>query len=189
MISQALKELSTPLFRTQWALWAAFATTPVTVLVLGFLLADRAPERTIAGEWALVGIGILAATLAYVRLRRVGTEERIRSYMQPSSEVPLEAMATAPRTSVVDQGLLAKLRALSEPDLRYYRALMQYQKDLIIGLALAEVVPMAGLVHCAVTGRFPVLVPYVMIGIILHLAGRPRGEMVLNRAEGMQYLG
>jgi hypothetical protein len=94
-----------------------------------------------------------------------------------------------PRSTAVDQSLLAKLQALSEQEVRFYRLLIHYQKDLVIALALADAVPVIGFVHCAITGRFPVLLAYVAVGAILLVAGRPRGQAVLNRAEGMQYLG
>jgi hypothetical protein len=187
MISSTLRDLSTPLLRSQLALWIAFLLTPIGPVVIAAVLTSSRPEQVSSLEIPLTGLGMLFAVAAYARFRQLHSDDRIRDYLQ--REIPTEVLARPHPPGVIHAEAAEKLRALPESELRLYRMLHHYQKDLILAFALAEAVLMVGVVHCMLTARFPVLFPYVLVSAALQVAGRPRGALLQQRAESLHYLG
>jgi len=183
MLSGKLDELVAAHDRTTKLIWAAMCGALLVYAAVPFLISAgwREPGDSVSAALLpfLAGVAVLFAAASSVYRRREFSDDRFRSLLrEPTSVEKLVQHVPSERER---SKLATKLEAISPEDLRVYSVILSRLPPTIVVLALQEVVGIAGLVAAFLTRDATVVVPFVGVALLLHIAVFPNTAALAER--------
>jgi hypothetical protein len=184
MPSETFRSLVKPLERVRLIIWLAFLGAVLMYVDVAYsLFAQKASggEPLLSNPLTIpfVILSFLAAALApYVPPL---PDSRLRQLI----DQPPEAIARDPRTGIVDEDRLARIRTLSSDERRLLALVRALFVGFVVRLAFNESIALYGLVLAFISKSFVAILPFAIVSFVLNLMVPSPLESALKRAESL----
>lgn len=184
MPSENFRALIKPIATVQRVIWLAFLGAVLMYVYVAYsLFAQKASggEPLLSNPLTIpfVILSLLAAALApYVPPL---PDSRLRQLI----DQPPEAIARDPRTGIVDEDRLARIRTLSSDEQRLLALVRALFVGFVVRLAFNESIALYGLVLAFISKSFVAVLPFAIVSFVLNLMVPSPLESALKRAESL----
>ena len=186
MISAQLKELIRPVVLAQKIIW--FAITLSIIFYTGFVYiffgtTSRASSSGWGGTEILIYIISVAAVAGSIYYRRnYMSEDNINKFTSRNHSAA--ELAIDPRTKKPDPEKLSLLESLNPAELGVYVLMIEFQKYILINLALNEIVIVLGLALALLSDDPSTIIPFTVISLLLDIWIYPKPDLIIKRILG-----
>ena len=186
MISTELKELIHPVVLVQKIIWYAITTSVIFYTVFVYIFfgtASSAPSSGGGSTEMLIYIISIAAVAGSVYYRRYYmTEANINKFVSKNHST--DELSRDPRTKKPDPAKLSQLESLIPAELGIYALMMEFQKYLLINLALNEIVIVLGLALALLSDDPSTIIPFAVVSLVLDIWIYPKPNLLIQRVPG-----
>jgi hypothetical protein len=186
MQSENFRALIEPIATVHRIIWLAFLGAVLAYVGVAYDLFDKnasggAPLLSNPLTIPFVIISLLCAVLAPYVPRSLLPDSRLRQLI----DQPPEVIARDPRTGIVDEERLAKIRTLSSDERRLLVLVRTLFVGFIVRLAFNESISLYGMVLAFISRSFVAVLPFAIVSFVLNLMVPSPLDEALKRAESL----